>query len=467
MSVLTVCDISGSGIFAQSPVTVTLDHKKKGAAIPSDFCGLSYEIKIVLPDSVTGKHYFNSGSTSLINAYNTLGIKHLRVGGNTAERATVNIPNRIDIDNLFAFAQAAGIKVIYTVRMEGNTPEAAADIALYVMDKYKQYVSCITVGNEPNKHWAYPLYLDEWKKFTAAITAKVPDAMFCGPSTTPQAVAWSERFANDMGGYEKLAFLTQHDYPGADGDTVQNAASDRARLLSPDMYRVYNNFYNVFVPAVETKGITYRLEEANSYGRGGAVGVSDTYAASLWIVDYLYWWASHNALGINFHSGEKVMRGMPGPAKPNVYTPITSTSRGYSVLPSGYGMKMFNLGSKGRLVPAKASSNAEGINLASYAVVSADKCIYVTLINKEFGAGGRSARVSLKHGMAITRCETISLSAPSGDITSVSGLKIGGASITDEGTWNGKWTKFPRKIKKGRVTVTLPAATIMVVKLIP
>ncbi len=464
LAVVIVCALSGSRAFAQSPVTVSLDTGHPGGEIPRDFCGLSYEIKVVLPDSATGRHYFNPGSTRLITAYQTLGIKHLRVGGNTAERATVSIPDRTDIDSLFAFAMAAGIKVIYTVRMEGNTPAAAADIARYVMDKYRPYVSCITVGNEPNKHYTYPLYLEEWKRFTAAITASVPEAVFCGPSTTPQAVEWSGRFANDMGRYEKLAFLSQHDYPGGDGDTVRDAAKDRVRLLSSDMYKIYEKFYTVFAPAVAASGIAYRLEEANSYGHGGAVGVSDTYAASLWILDYLYWWASHNALGINFHSGEKVMRGLPGPAKPNVYTPITSTPSGYAILPSGYGMKMFTAGSQGRLVPAHTTMNPDGINISSYSVIAADKCLYVTLINKEFGAGGRAAQVTIETGAVINKCETISMTAPGGDITSVSGVTIGGAGIREDGSWNGTWAALGAQPANGVVAITVPAATAMIVK---
>ena len=291
--------------------------------MPPDFCGLSYELKLVLTNATTGKHYFRPDNKPLLNTFLTLGIKHLRVGGNTAERITVPIPDRADIDSLFAFAKAAGIKVIYTVRMESNTPAAAAEIAKYVMDNYKPYVSCLTVGNEPDKPWKYPAYLEEWKKFTATIQSPeyAPEAKFCGPSTTPQGVEWSKAFANDMGGWDHLAYVTQHDYPRRNGEVVTNAviaAEGRERLLSPDMYQVYQKFHDVFVPTVKAKGIGYRLEEANSYSRGGAVGVSDTFTASLWIIDYLYWWASHDALGINFHTGEKVMRGLPGLERPNV-----------------------------------------------------------------------------------------------------------------------------------------------------
>ena len=75
------------------------------------------------------------------------------------------------------------------------------------------------------------------------------------------------------------------------------------KLLSPDLLKVYETFRNEFAPAALSKGLPYRLEEANSFSNGGAAGVSDAFAATLWGLDYLYWWAAHGADGINFHTG--------------------------------------------------------------------------------------------------------------------------------------------------------------------
>ncbi|HTQ30814.1 MAG TPA: hypothetical protein VMI53_06350 [Opitutaceae bacterium] len=460
--------VAAVSLRAQSPVTVQADLAHPGRMVPADFCGLSYELKMVLPNAATGKHYFRPDNAPLVAAFETLGIRHLRVGGNTAERATVSIPDHADIDSLFAFAKAAGLKVIYTVRMEGNTPEAAAAVAKYVTDHYGDRLSCLTVGNEPDKTLKYPVYLAEWKKFTTAILKEVPDAKFCGPSTTPQGVKYSHLFANDMGGWEHLAYLTQHDYPRRSGEKVTNeaqAAEGRAGLLSPDMYQVYQKFHDVFVSDVKAKGAGYRLEETNSYSRGGAVGVSDTFTASLWIVDYLYWWAWHDALGINFHTGEKVMRGQPGPDRPNVYTALTSSPQGIKVLPTGYGMKLFNLGSQGRLVPVDVVSNPDHVNLAAYGTVAPDKTLCLTVLNKEYGPAGRAAKLTIHAGPPAARGEIIFMSAPNGDITTINGVTIGGAEIKDDGSWEGKWSPLPAASKDGSVTVVLPAASAAVIKL--
>ena len=451
---------------AQSPVTIQADVNHPGRVLPDDFCGLSYELKLVLPNAATGKHYFCPDSAPLVATFETLGIKHLRVGGNTAERATVAIPGHADIDSLFAFAKIAGLKVIYTVRMEGNTPAAAASVAKYVMDHYRDRLSCFTIGNEPDKTWKYPAYLAEWKKFAAAIVAPdaAPDAKFCAPSATQRGVSYTRLFAGDIDGWNHLAYLTQHFYPRGGGQRVTDPAKDRGLLLSPHLHEVYQKFYDDFVPAAKAKGIGYRLEETNSYSHGGAVGVSDTFTASLWIVDYLYWWAWHDARGLNFHTGEKVMPGTPGPDRPNVYTALTSTPRGIKVLPTGYGMKLFDLGGHGRLVPVDIAANPDNLNLVAYGTLAPDGTLRLTVLNREYGAAGRTAKLTIR-GLSAARGRVIFMSAPNGEITAVKGITIGGAEIKEDGTWDGKWSDLLAASKDGSVTLVVPAASAAVVEL--
>jgi len=62
--------------------------------------------------ATNGAYFFSPANKPLVKMFQTLGIQSLRVGGNTAERATVKIPDKADIDSLFGFARAAGVKVI-------------------------------------------------------------------------------------------------------------------------------------------------------------------------------------------------------------------------------------------------------------------------------------------------------------------------------------------------------------------
>ena len=456
----------GSAGKAGSPVTVRVEMDKPVRAMPEDFCGLSFETKMVLPNPTTGKHYFRGDNLPLITAFRTMGIKHLRVGGNTAERPTVNIPDEKDIDALFAFAKAAGVKVIYSVRLQKNTPEAAAKIAKYVAEKYGDLLSCFILGNEPNKDMKYPEFLAEWKKFREVIVSPdfVPTAKFCAPTSTDRNPDWSRDMAGEPGMKEMLAFIGQHYYPGGDGPNITDIIKARDDMLSPAWHPKYQAFYDRFVPEVLKNGLKFRMNEGSSFSKGGALGASDTYSASLWILDYLYWWAHHEASGLNFHSGQKVLPGTVGPDKPNVYTPLTSAENGYTILPPGYGIKLFDLGGHGDLLSAEVAGNPEQVNLVAYAVAASPKTLSVTLINREYGPKGRAAEVSVETGKKMKKGEVIIMCQEKGDIAQVEGVTVGGVKFAEDGTWSGNWQPLKGGMEGQKVKVEVPPATAIVVR---
>jgi len=246
---------------------------------------------------------------------------------------------------------------------------------------------------------------------------------------------------------------------------VKDIVKARSDMLSPAWHPKYQAFYELFVPAVLRNGLRFRMNETSSFSKGGALGASDTYSASLWILDYLYWWAHHDASGVNFHSGQKVLPGTNGPDKPNVYTPLTSSEKGYTLLPPAYGIKAFTLGSRGKLLPVTVMANRDEVNLKAYGVSGSDGCLYVTLINREFGPQGKAAEVTLDLGESYLRGETISLSQESGDIAEVEGVSLGGAKFGEDGKWAGGWSPLSKGLGKKKVKVGVPCATGMVVKL--
>ncbi len=278
----------------------------------------------------------------------------------------------------------------------------------------------------------------------------------------------ARRATSSAGGLRSLRRRTvrllhaRHDYPGKGAREVKDAATARAMMLSAEWHQVYQKFHDEFVPVVLANGLIYRMEEANSFYHGGAVGASDTFTSSLWALDYLYWWADHNASGINFHTGEKVFPG--GEAKPNVYTALSSSPDGFEVFPIGYAIKAFDLGSHGRLVPVGITSNSDNLNLTAYSVLASDGSCYVTLINKEYGPQGRSANVAISTGTAFHNGSVMFLSAPNGDITTVRGVLLGGSEIKEDGSWAGKWILLKAPSEQGLFTIELPAATAAVIK---
>jgi hypothetical protein len=437
-------------------VTVSVDGTNPGDFVPPPFSGLSYETSQELPGP-DGRYFFSEDNVPLFTLFRTLGIRYLRVGGNTADRATTKIPDEADIDSLFEFARTAGVRVIYTVRLKQGDPKDAVRIAKYISDHYIQYLACFAIGNEPNvysKTYTYEQYSADWKKIMTAILAELPGAVFCGPSATPGGGLWVRKFVAEYGPSRHIVFATYHSYPGGSGKKVTDPAAGRAKLLSPDLLNSYQKFADGFVPEVKAQklNMNYRLEEANNYFNGGAKDVSDTFTSALWGLDYMYWWAEHGCWGINFHTVATAP-----------YSAFVAKPGGIDVRPLAYGMKAFDLGSYGRFAPVHID-NPGNVNLTAYGVLGDDKSLIVTLINKETDAA-KAAQVTIAATPSFANEETMMMTAPAGDIAAKTGITLGGAPIQSDGTWSGAWSGKRGAERNGDFLVTVPAASAAIVRL--
>lgn len=465
---------------AASPVAIQIDAKHPAPPISANFSGLGFEMHLLLPNE-DGKYYFRPDNQPLITLFHTLGIKSLRVGGNTSDRDARRLPNETDIDSFFGFARAAGVKVIFCLRLHNGDTNVDAQTVKYIMDHYEPSVDCFSIGQEPsaypmgtndarastqrmgasNEKYSYTSYRQDWKMFSDTIIAAVPNVQFCGPSVHNNG-EWARHFMEDFGRKNHVALITEHLYPGGAGGKVPTPEIGQDRMLSDDFVKVYQKLYKSFVPAAVSNGLPYRLEEVNNFYNGGAAHVSNTFASSLWGLDFMYWWAEHQASGVNFHTGDRVAAG--NALQASKYTAFFTTTNGYLIRPLGYGIKTFDLGSHGRFVPATVANSAN-LNLSAYAVLAADKNLYVTLINKEHGDSARAANITLAAGTGFTRAESISLVQASGNVAATDGVTIGGAEIKPDGTWSGTWEPLDN-FKSGTLTVTVAPASAIVVKLV-
>jgi len=449
---------------AQSPITLRLSPAQPSTRVAPDFVGLSFEMQYVLPGT-NGYHFFSRKNKRLIATFKTLGVKNLRVGGNTADRPTIPTPSTADVDSLFAFAKAAGVKVIYTLRLNQGSLDAATQMANYIMRHYADRLSCFAIGNEPNVFSKeYAPYLAEWKRYAAQITAATnsPSAKFCGPSTSPGHETWARDFAIEFGNRGPLAFVSQHDYPGGDARRATNSLAARDKILSPAIDEHYEKFAAHFVPAILSNSLPYRLEEANSFYDGGAFDVSDTFASALWALDYQWWWATHGAQGINFHTGDKVAA--RDESKPCRYAVFWTSPGGYNIHPLGYALKMFSLGSQGSLLPTTIE-NPNNLNVVAYAVVGAKGEHDLTIINREHGNSARAAEVTLEPGLAAARAEAMLLTVSNNDVAAKTGVTLGGAEIQDNASWKGKWTPLAKPSANGQFLLKLPPASAVLIRI--
>jgi hypothetical protein len=456
---------------AQSPVTVTVDQTSTGQTISPSFQGLSYETLLIFPDS-SGNFLFSGTNTPLINMFKTLGIKSLRIGGNSADNVNDNngqLPadstcEAADkcpiIDNLYAFAQAAGIKIIFTLRLKVFDTTAAAGEAAYIMKHYSSLTDCFEIGNEPNVYISsYSTYDSDFKAYKSAVLNAAPGAKFCAPATTNGGgQPWAESFANEYKGDTSILLICGHYYPGARTGNGTNADIDF--LLDPSRLTTGSNnyplYYSQFPSTAVSDSEIFRLEETNSLASQGEAGVSNVYASTLWALDYMHWWATKNSQGLNFHTGAT-----------SVYDPImpTTLSGSYTAEPVSYGIKAFGLGAGGENVSTVIGSNPNTVNITAYGVLDpVSGNLFVTIINKEHLTGAKNATVTLEPGATYSGGQIWSLQQTNGDVTATSGVTLGGSAISGNGSWNGTSSPISPS-SSGTFTISVPAASAVIVEL--
>lgn len=448
------------------PVAVTVTDSP-GFAIPSDFAGVSFETASELPNSAGVSGYFFSPlNNQLITLFTNSGIRNLRLGGSSVDGQYGADPSRAAIDNVFGFAKAVGIKVIYTLPLLDANDTVDASTAKYIWTHYQAYLDCFSIGNEPNEPPytqapvgalpTYSDYLSAWREFAAAIVDSVPAAKFAGPD----AGGWDYvvDFARDEDSSGLVVSITHHQYAGGkpyiDNGTVSMSASEGIdSMLSPQwVTEKYLPFYSRTVAQVNPYGLPCRMTEADDY-IGGIPGASNAMSSALWALDYMYWWADHGLAGINFHNNQWLKTDV-------VYL---DPSGFYQVNPKAYAIRAFDLGSNGNVEPV-AISNSHGLNLTAYAVGN-DSDLCITIINKEHGSGARNAQVTISSSgfstgdaTAMFLVDLYNSAAWTGPVT------LGGQSITNDGAWNGQWSPVQRN-NAGEYVVNLPTSSAVVVRI--
>jgi hypothetical protein len=449
---LVMAGTFANAVSAQISATVSVDISSPGYSIPNDFIGFSFETRRVNcnSDDVSG-YFFDSTNSQAVTLFRQIGVKSLRVGGGSVDDPKTPIPTLKDIDALFRFAKAADVKVIYSLRLRDGNAEQNASIARYIWEHYRDLLDCFTIGNEPKR---YSTFSKQWKTMADEIVKEVPEAKFCGPAPVSSMDGGAEQirnFARDFGKTGRIKFVTAHDYPG--GNALRNATdgnSGRDQMLSEAWLEHYQAFYNQFVPVVSAMGMQYKYDEASSFYKGGAKEASDTFAASLWSLDFMHWWAAHGCSGINFHNNRWPMYNI---------TICKDSAGNYQSRPQGYGMKAFDIGGHGKVVPVTISRTG----MTAYGVMDSSN-LYLTIINKEHGEYGRDAQVTVKGIEVKDSVGIMYLKAPTNDVSATAGITLGDASINNSGEWQGKWTTR-QPGGDGQLTIPVSAASAAIVRI--
>ena len=414
---------------AQDTISIVLNPSETGLEIPTDFAGISIE-KIFL-----NLGYFSPNKDNLINLFQTLGVKSMRIGGNSADAdtfSTTSAPHRFtkaNIDSVFLFAKKANCKIFMGLNFGGDfNPSLAEQEVKYIMQNFASEFTGIEVGNEPDLYhengfrpstYSPQNYETQYLQYYDSIRYYSPAVLFTGPTTAGDWSTFVEPFYSRMKGI--LSMLTMH-YYALPADVASVHEQINSLLSAGTMYWIKVEVKSL-VTCADSTHIPFRMGESNSFSLEGQWGVSDAFVSSLWALDYMYTMAELGCAGINFHNNDACAVIMK---QGNIYTP----GNVYYARPIYYGILAFQVGSKGRFISSTVNNNH--INLNCYSVIDSLKNIYVTVVNKDTL---QDALMLLNAGdTKYTTAEYLELNAPSLGDTILGHTTLGGQAVNSNGT---------------------------------
>ncbi len=423
------------------------------------FLGLGYEIS-----SVAEPGLFTARDKIYAQLVRTLGPKGvLRIGGNTSDYAgytttgqAVSAPkrtvvSRASLRQLADFLDATGWKLIWGLDLGQSSVPQVVEEAQEVRALVGGKLLAFEIGNEPDLFpyqghrkapYTFADYLGEYRRYKAAIRAKLPHAPFAGPDVAGHT-DWVGQFAEAE--RLDLQLLTHHYYRGN-----QSPASSYDMLLHPDP-NLLDMLGAMQRASVSAGGVPYRICETNSFSGGGRPGVSGTFGAALWVLDYFWTLAMHDADGVNLETGVNQLGFVSS------YSPIGDDLHGtYTARPEYYGMLAFAQAAKGRRTAVKVDAGA--LNLTAYAVEDGSRAT-VTVINKDRTG---AAQVELAVAHPLRKATVLRLEGPS--IESAGGVTLGGAAVEPDGRWS---PAAPEEapVRAGRASILVPPVSAALVTL--
>jgi hypothetical protein len=445
---------------AAGAVSIRLDSGRRMRSMPTDFMGLSYEISSVAVPGLLSAD--NRPYVQLVRNLGPQGV--IRIGGNTSDFSSYKadgisrslpkgtVVNAENLRQLRGFLDAIGWKLIWGLNLGSDGLDNAVEEARAIANAMGDRLLALQVGNEPDLFkneghrtgtYDYAAWHAEYRRFKSAIRATLPHVPFAGPDIAGGRVDWMESFARDEGG--DIALLTAHHYIANQADP----ASTIELMLRDE--KNYGAVLAKFRSIADGAHLPYRLCETASYSGGGKSGVSDTFAAALWVLDYLFVLTSYGCSGVNMETGVNHLGWI------SHYTPISDDLTGhYGAAPEYYGLLAFVQAAKGEQIAV--SYDTSGINLTAYATRQNARAMTLTVINKDLR---QDAAVEVI-GAAPQQTRVMRLSGPS--LSALGGVTLGDAPVSNDGTWKGAQVEHAQ-IASGKVLLDVPAGSAALITL--
>lgn len=479
--------------------TVSVQTQPLGAEIPRDFVGFSLEVStagegvkaykasspgaIAVQTTETGDYALGhpgAPNTGYFRFMRDLGPGVLRLGGNSQDntcwdpkraphpaecKAAINAG---DLRLVSSAAAASGWKLIFGVNLKQNAPQwALTEITEGVAkDIRRPQILALEIGNEPDlyRRGARPKTYspeDHVKDFVAYLDAFKANPVARRYAVAGPATCCGWRNARDLGifidgvGADNLKLVTVHNYSLT---TCGGRRVTIAQLLAPSLMDRFNERAKTLVAAAHARGLPIAMAESNSASCGGMPGVSNSFAAAVWGLDYMFSLAKDGFRYVNFHSSYR-----PGGSSYNPIdtygTPTASGGRTYRNVaePIYYAQYLFARNASGKhLLPTTIETIS---NIRADAVSACAGCaVSVFVINKDLSAAGE-VRVRVEGRRAVA--SLLLLRAP--HLSSLArGVRYGGGQFDSEGRVGAPHSTPIHPDAKGEYVFTLPNAAAAV-----
>ncbi|SEF71760.1 hypothetical protein SAMN05421819_0929 [Bryocella elongata] len=451
---------------SQASVSITLDSTQLRRTIPNDFLGLSFEMSSIMAANNNGAYWMSGASTPLSTMLSKIGVKNIRIGGNSSERTPY--ATTTDAANVDAFANLIQANLIWNVPVKNNY-NASSSVS-FVQSMYNdQHVSHsygfptnIEIGNEPDNDdgttgsaISYSTWQSRYDTLSSDFRNQINGSILStGPSsagccTYPNGLETDSTYSGSL--KSTIGSVTVHNYPLGSSANFGSVSNGDSLILASTLDAKYQTFYNNFNDNASNNGYNVRIEETNSAYGGSNNGVTNTYAAALWALDYFCYMAySTNMSGMNLHNGPIGSDS----GSYNAVSPIGVSSTPLSLQPPGYGLWVFHYGSQGQ--PLKTTlTNSSGANITAYGLLETNGGETVHVINRTYGSGAVDATVTVTPGGSYTHAQVIYLQQANSDVTATTGITFGGAAMDSNGNWTGGYGAA-QTLSGSTFTFTLP-----------
>ncbi|MBV9447599.1 MAG: hypothetical protein JO345_17080 [Streptosporangiaceae bacterium] len=448
------CQTAVAAAAPAARLTITVHPGAAGAVMPANLIGLSVEAS-----ELTRPQF---GAADLVSYMKTLdpagGV--LRVGGNSSDNtfwtSTGERPpswsqgtiTPASLHQLASVAKASGWKVILGVNLKHADPTRAADEASHAVSILGSSLLAIEIGNEPNYYYtSTSAYFTEFESYVAAIRKAVPGVPLSGPDPGHEHPAFLAAFASNEARHPDVSIITNHHYPLS---ACGGAKTTIAELLGTASVQNETGAAQATVAAGQQLHVPPAITETNSVTCGGTAGVSNTYASSLWALDYGLLLASSGITEADFHGSVSGC---------GTYSPLCGGG-GLVAQPVFYGMLAVTLVGPGHFLQV---TNPGAATIRAYAV-SDGSHLTVVLDNVADPAknGPTTVQLSLGSSYSSGRQALLATSSAAG-LSATTGITLGGHAVAANGSFPVPSTT-PVSISGQSATVTLAAGTASIIQ---